>query len=225
MRFGVIVAARTGSSRLPGKALLPLKGVPMVLFLIRRLFTSRLAEQIVFATTTLVDDDFLSWLVSRDGVPVFRGANEDVVERYVDAAEKFGIEFVVRVTGDCPFVDGETLDYCLNYCEKLGRFDLATTKKRFPVGIDYEIYRADVMKALHNDGGLSVNDREHLTKYFYDHSEKYIVRGIEPDPAWRWEGTPFTVDTVEDYKYCKGLSESFETIYFGIRDLIQRAGR
>jgi len=223
MEFSVIVAARTGSSRLPGKALLPLKGIPMVLFLIRRLLVSRLAEQIVFATTTLVDDDFLSWLVSREGIPVFRGDHEDVVKRYVDAAEKFGMEFVVRVTGDCPFVHGETLDYCLEYCENLGPFDLASTKKRFPVGIDYEIYRADVMSALHNKEDLSTSDREHLTKYFYDHSEKYMVKGIEPDPAWRWDGRPFTVDTPEDYTYCKGLSDSFETMYFGIRDLIQRA--
>lgn len=223
MKFGVIVAARTGSSRLPGKALLPLKGMPMVLFLLRRLLVSRLAKQIVFATTTLADDDFLSQLVARDGIPVFRGAHEDVVRRYVDAAEKFGMEFVVRVTGDCPFVDGETLDYCLDCCERLGPFDLASTKKRFPVGIDYEIYRADTMKALHNQGELSASDREHLTKHFYDHSDTYVVRGIEPDPAWRWDGRPFTVDTPEDYTYCKGLSDSFETMHFGIRDLIQRA--
>lgn len=225
MKFGVIVAARTGSSRLPGKALLPLKGIPMVLFLIRRLLASRLAEQIVFATTTLVDDDFLSTLVSNEGIPVFRGSNKDVVERYVNAADKFGMEFVVRVTGDCPFVDGVTLDYCLGYCEKLGRFDLASTKKRFPVGIDYEIYRADVMKDLHNKEELSASDREHLTKHFYDHSDKYMVRGIEPDAAWQWNGRPFTVDTLEDYEYCKRLSNSFETMYFGIRDLIQRAGK
>src|SRR5690348_5122118 len=103
-RTGIIVAARTGSSRLPGKALLPLNGMPMILFLLERLSPLKEAR-VAFATTRLESDDRLAAIVEEAGVPVFRGNAEDLVDRYVAAADHFGFDTVGRVTGDCPFVD------------------------------------------------------------------------------------------------------------------------
>src|SRR6056300_1192066 len=94
---GVIVAARTGSRRLPGKALLPLGGVPMILFLMNRLFDLKQNYKIILATTELPEDDDLAEVVLTAGFDVFRGANEDVIQRYVKAADYFGFDTVVRV--------------------------------------------------------------------------------------------------------------------------------
>src|SRR3974390_1575647 len=105
-QVGIVVAARIGSTRLPGKALRPLDGIPMIVFLLRRLVPARRAT-VVFATTELPADDMLAGIVAGEGFPVYRGANEDVVARYVGAAERFSLDTVVRVTGDCPFVNAE----------------------------------------------------------------------------------------------------------------------
>lgn len=221
MKYGVIIAARTSSTRLPGKALMTLKDLPMVVFLIRRLHNNSRSGLLHFATTDLPDDDWLASVVEAEGVPVFRGSNEDVMQRYVDAAQQFGIECVIRITADCPFVDAETLDYCLDRCETFGEFDLATTKGLFPVGIDFEIYNASSMRALHESGLPDASDREHLTKYFYDHPDRYDIRRIEPDPAWVCTTRAFTVDTEADYAWAQQAADRFDTIRFRVSDLIR----
>jgi spore coat polysaccharide biosynthesis protein SpsF len=219
---GVVVAARTLSSRLPGKALLPLQGVPMILFLLRRLQPLRRAA-IVLATTTLAADDELVSVVEAAGVPVFRGADADVVARYVAAAARFGFDTVARVTGDCPFVDAELVEHCLSQCAAVATFDLATTKGRFPVGLDVEIYSAARMAALHAGGELSAAEREHLTLYFYNHRDACAVHALEPRPAWQCAGRHFTVDTRQDYDAARALAERFAGPEFAVETLVAAA--
>jgi spore coat polysaccharide biosynthesis protein SpsF len=201
---GIVVAARMGSQRLPGKALLPLRGVPMLAFLLRRLLPSRQA-QVVLATTNLAADDVLAELAARELVPVFRGASDDVVARYVAAAERFKFDTVVRITADCPFVDAELADYCLERAAALMPFDLATTKSRFPVGLDAEIYRAAGMAALNCGDQLTAADREHLTLHYYQHADRFAVRLIEPPADWLPLAGHLMVDTAADYARASAL--------------------
>jgi spore coat polysaccharide biosynthesis protein SpsF len=224
-QYGVIIAARTNSKRLPGKALLPIENLPMITFLIRRIVRTKLAGKVIFATTCLPEDDELSNVVEKEGIPVFRGANEDVVGRYVAAADAYEIPYVVRVTGDCPFVDNETLDYCLDKCNRIHAFDLATTKKHFPVGIDYEIYNAAVIKKLHAGKLLDESHKEHLTKYFYDYPGLFAVEQIEPADRWKFKDATFTVDTQKDYDLARHLAEQFSSIHFSVTDLIKAASQ
>lgn len=206
-KVGIIVAARTGSRRLPGKALLPLCGIPMILFLLRRVRTARRAT-LVFATTERSDDEPLAALVAAEGIPVFRGADADVVARYVAAAARFSFDTVVRVTGDCPFVNGELVDHCLAYASALPRFDLVTTKTRFPVGLDAEIYNADGMATLHRQGDLTANEREHLTLRYYNDGGMYKLCHVDPQPEWALTGRHFTVDTPADYAQAARLADA-----------------
>jgi spore coat polysaccharide biosynthesis protein SpsF len=223
MKFTVVVAARTSSSRLPGKALLPLGGVPMIRYLLRRIATAKLAHEIVFATTTGADDDELAAEVAAEGVRVFRGAREDVVKRYADVAREIDAEYLVRVTGDCPFTDGETLDHCLRACTAAERFDLASTKGRFPVGIDYEVFRAETLARLHASDALDDADREHLTKYFYDHAPELRIVQLEPRPEWRRSTRPFTVDTEDDYRFAQTMVAALPDPAFSVADLVREA--
>jgi spore coat polysaccharide biosynthesis protein SpsF len=218
-RFGVVVAARTGSSRLPRKALLPLGGLPMISFLLERIRATQEASSIIFATTTLPEDDELARAVGDAGFPVFRGANEDVVARYVGAAKAYELDYVVRITGDCPFVDAETLDYCLISARQQVPFDLASTKGRFPVGIDYEIYRASVMAALHSSGKLDSADREHLTSFIYHHPDLFRFAVLEPRPEWHTSRS-FTVDTPYDYRAAQKIVKRLGHNNFTIAELV-----
>ena len=195
-----MLAARMGSSRLPGKAMKPLGGIPMLAFQMQRLRGCSKVDEFILATTTLPEDDVLKAVGEQYGFKVFRGANEDVVKRFVEAAEDSALDYVVRVTGDCPFTDNETLQYCLLACENMVDFDLASTKGQFPVGIDYEIYKRSSMEKLHYYENLSADEREHLTLYMYKYQEKYLVKSIAPSALWPRGTKEFTVDTLEDYQ-------------------------
>lgn len=221
MKYGVVIAARTGSTRLPGKALLPLQGMPMIVFLIRRLKDSAFPGILHLATTLKPEDDLLASVVRAEGIPVFRGEDSDVMCRYVCAADQFGLDYVVRVTADCPFLNVEILQYCLARCEEFDGFDLASTKGRFPVGIDLEIYRASVMRELHGSRLPDAADREHLTKYLYDHAAAYTVRYIDPSPDWICKSRTFTVDTPDDYLWAQKAASRFGDERFSVKSLIE----
>lgn len=220
-RYGVILAARTGSTRLPGKALLPLRDIPMIALLIRRLKKSTMVSRIILATTELPEDDRLVELAQSEEIDCFRGDTNNVVKRFVQAAETFHLEYVVRVTGDCPFVDGPTLDYCLQICDRHD-FDIASTKTRFPVGIDFEIYRAEAMQHLHKEQ-LTPEEREHLTLGMYNRPSQHTILPLYPPSEWESTDTHFTVDTRNDYLFAQQIVETFDSIFFTIEDLICRA--
>jgi len=224
-RVGVIVAARTGSSRLPGKALRRLGGKEMILFLLERIRDSQEADVIVFATTALTEDDELAARVSDAGYAVYRGANADVVARYVSAVREYDIDTVVRVTGDCPFVDAETLDYVIAAARAHVPFDLVTTKAAFPVGIDYEIYPAALMAELDAKGNLSDLDREHLTYYLYQHPDDYRIHVVEPKPQWRCKAHAFTVDTFDDFGFAEKTVALMGRGDFSVTQLIEAVCR
>lgn len=219
-RVGVVVAARTSSTRLPGKALLPLQGVPMLSFLLRRLRPMK-SGVLVLATTDLAVDDELVALAGRENTAVFRGDESDLVARYVGAAALFGLDTVARVTADCPFVDAETVDWCIGRATELDHFDLATTKGRFPVGLDVEIYPAERMAALAAGGKLSPAEREHLTLHFYDHSDEFAVRKIALPPDWAATDRHFTVDTKNDYEDARQIAARIGAIDFSVPAMLQ----
>ncbi len=219
-RVGIIVAARMGSTRLPGKALKPLQDIPMLGFLLRRLQNSCCADEIILATSQQIDDDVIVELAMREGASVYRGELEDVVARYVGAAAKYNIDTVVRVTGDCPFVDGELVDYCLNAASNSGSFDLCTTKGLFPAGLDVEIYRNTSMCELHKTGKLAAEHCEHLTLYFYHNRDKCRMVEIAPRKEWLCAGRCYMVDTHEDYAKAVDLVKHFDTPFFSISSLV-----
>ena len=181
----------------------------MLTFLLRRLRRAQSVE-IILATTDLAVDDELAVLAAQEKIAVYRGSENDLVTRYVGAAEQFGLDTVARVTADCPFVDAELVDWCVARAAEFDHFDLATTKGHFPVGLDVEIYRADTMAILAAEVALSTAHREHLTLYFYDSHDRFAVRRICLPPHWNWTPKSFTVDTAADWSYARALAEQFQ---------------
>ena len=218
--IGIIVSARSASQRLPGKALLPLNGRPMILYLLERLKPLQ-GARLAFATTELASDDELAGVVEDAGIAVFRGSADDLVARHVAAAAKFGFDTVGRVTGDCPFVNAEMVEYCLDQAAGLDHFDLATTKGAFPVGLDIELYPAPVMARLHREAKLTVDEREHLTLRLYNGG--FDVRQLRPRAGWPVTDRTFTVDTRQDYEQAMALAGRFGSAEFPLKALLERA--
>jgi spore coat polysaccharide biosynthesis protein SpsF len=194
----------------------------MVLFLLKRLRPLKHGK-LVLATTDLESDDELAVIAEAEGFSVYRGDESDVVARYVHAARYFALDTVVRVTGDCPFIDAALVEWCIARASEGGHFDLATTKGNFPVGLDAEIYHAGCMAQLCSERDLSSSDREHLTLYFYNHREEFVVRGILPPPAWLRTTQHFTVDTPDDYVMAQELASSFDRFDFSLDALLAKA--
>ena len=194
----------------------------MIVFLIKRLKQSKKINKFIFATTTLQQDDELVESVLDENVDIFRGDCNDLVNRYLNAAEQHKLDFVVRVTGDCPLVDGETLDYCIDQCVQFDGFDLATTKGNFPVGIDFEIYSSKAMHDLAKNN-LTNEEREHLTLGFYQRSETYTIRKLRPPAHWPNLNQHLTVDTKEDYKFVCSIVDSFENHLINVPTLLDKA--
>lgn len=200
MRIGVVVSARLGSSRLPGKALKQLVGMPSLRLLFRRLRASDHWSDCVLATTTCPEDEELVRLAEAEGALVFRGHPTDLIARHLDCAARFGFEWAVRVTGDCPFLNAEILDGFLAIAMERLDADLVTTKPRYPVGLDVEAFSVAAMARAAADPRLDEGHREHLTKFFYDRESEFsIVRADPPKALKPFAKETFTLDTPEDY--------------------------
>ena len=163
MKIVAIVQARLGSTRLPNKVLAPIGDIPLIEFLLSRLSKSERVSQIVLATSTSQVNDQLVSVVEGLGYQVVRGSENDVLQRYVDAAQASNADVVIRITGDCPFVDSLLIDemvadFLLSDIDYLSNTDPPT----FPDGFDIEIFRT---AALVQSSRIATSsfEREHVT--------------------------------------------------------------
>jgi len=193
----VFVFARMSSSRLPGKALREIGGRPLLSRVIERCRAARHVSKIVVATSSQAEDDPIAELAAREGTFLFRGALDDVAGRALAAACEIGCERFVRISGDSPFVDAETIDAMVGAPENVGA-DLATNifPRSSPPGLSVEIIRTQSL-AHGLAEGMTPNDREHVTPWFYRNAETLkIVNFRSPDvyPA----NVRLTVDTLDE---------------------------
>lgn len=160
-----ILQARLSSSRLPGKVLMPLGGVPMIAFMIERLRRSRKIDRLVLATSDQPSDDLLAETAARLGLAVVRGPLDDVLGRFALALQSNPAAVVVRLTGDCPLIDPLVVDRVVA-CVTEGRADYAsnTSPPTYPDGLDCEAFRADLLIRADREARLP-SEREHVTPW------------------------------------------------------------
>lgn len=164
-RVVAIVQARMGSSRLPGKVMAKIAGVPMIELLLRRLAAAGHVDLVVVATSDDPRNDTLAEHVANLGVACFRGSESDVLDRFVQAARQYGADTVVRITGDCPLVDAAVVDRCLGRFFELGVDYLSNTHPpTFPDGLDVEVFSLSALERAAVETSKPY-DREHVTPY------------------------------------------------------------
>jgi spore coat polysaccharide biosynthesis protein SpsF len=197
MKTLIIVQARMTSTRLPGKVLLPLAGVPMLTRLVERLRRVQRADGIVVATTTNASDDAIAALCAQLGVPCHRGSEHDVLSRYADASRLHGADVVVRITSDCPLIDPALIDQVIAAYEEGGSDYVSNMlPPTWPYGMAVEVFSAAALAQAHAEA-TQVAEREHVTPFLYWHPERYRLRNVASPvdlSHHRW-----TVDTPEDY--------------------------
>ena len=203
-RTVAVVQARLGSTRLPGKIMLPLLGEPILTRVMRRTARATLLDLVVVATTNLAADDAIVELADREGWPVVRGSEADLLDRYIEAGRRHEADRVVRITSDCPLIDPALIDDVVAALEQEGGDYASNTlePRTYPRGLDVG---AVTLAALETAGRADDDpaSREHATPWIRRHPERFrVVRvaGAIDRSVHRW-----TVDTPEDYTLVRRL--------------------
>lgn len=224
MNIAIIVQARMGSTRLPGKVLKPVLGKPLLGYLIERLRKVRLANQIIIATTQEPLDDVIESFCQRLNVACFRGASENVLDRYLEAAKKYSVDIVVRITADCPLIDPSLIDNVIKaYLQNENALDYvsncATFERTFPRGMDTELVTVDALTRINKFLDLTL-DKEHVTSFI--HRKPNLFRRLDLCQAVDQSMYRLTVDMEEDFILIKKILERLYPqmgAHFALKDI------
>jgi spore coat polysaccharide biosynthesis protein SpsF len=223
VKVATIIQARMGSTRLPGKVLKKVLGKTLLEYQIERVKRAKTIDEIIIATTTKENDDPIAQICQQLSIPYYRGSEEDVLSRYYEAATKFNVDVVVRLTSDCPIIDPNIIDKVVeHYLENKDRYDYVsnTLTRKYPRGLDTEVMSYEVLKRVHEEAKELVY-REHVTAYIYHHPDQFRLCNVsneKDESKHRW-----TVDTEEDFILIKNILETLYPInpLFTLEDVIR----
>jgi len=191
-----------GSTRLPGKSLAQIAGKPLLEHVVERVRASRTLDEIVVATTTNPQDRAILHLAARCGVQAYAGSEEDVLDRYYEAAKQRTAQTVVRVTGDDPFQDPEVLDKVVKRI--LGSSDLDYVSNwiepTYPEGLDVEAFSFEVLERAWLEAKLP-SEREHVTPYIWKNPDKFRLANVRHHTDL--SGLRWTIDYEEDLWFAR----------------------
>jgi glutamate-1-semialdehyde aminotransferase/spore coat polysaccharide biosynthesis protein SpsF (cytidylyltransferase family) len=213
-----LIQARMGSSRFPGKVLQDLAGRPMLWHVVNRVRKAEKVDKVVVATTDRDVDDPVARFCAQEDVACFRGDEQDVLDRFYQAAKANHADVVVRITADCPLIDGAVIDKVLERFQR-GDCDYACNIIRYtyPDGLDTEVCSfAALERAWHE--AKKPSEREHVTPYL--RTDKFRTANVESEipvsPAdFRW-----TVDHPADLEFVRRVYAAFSgNGDFGFREV------
>ena len=171
-----IIQARMSSTRLPGKSLIKINGIPCIEMVINRVNKSLLINDVWLACSNHSSDDILADYVKSLKANIFRGKLNDVLSRFSAISRKANAHYVVRITGDCPLIDHEIIDKVI---KKILNQDLDyvsnTLERTFPDGVDVEVFKSSALYASEKVANNFM--REHVTPYISGKLKAYMSHG------------------------------------------------
>jgi len=204
MRNVVIIQARMGSTRLPGKVMKTLLGKSVLEHVLQRASSIPGVDEVVLATTVKSEDDVIVEEARRLNIPFYRGSEEDVLSRYYEAAVHRKADVIMRLTSDCPMLDPEVSGKVLQTFHDNGEVDYVsnTINRRYPRGLDTEVFSFESLEKAHRETADPYY-REHVTAYFYNNPERFRCGEIQSEEDYshyRW-----TLDTSEDWDLIQSI--------------------
>ena len=205
MNIVAIIQARTGSTRLPNKILLPIIEKPLIWHIFNRLSFCNKINKAILATTINSNDDILVDWAIKSNIEYFRGSENNVLERYYETAKKFEADIIVRITADDPFKDPQIIDKVIEMLiSKDLDFAYNNNPPTFPEGLDTEVF---TFKALETAYQMSIDnfEKEHVTQYFYKNKSQFKqdnFSNLENLSHLRW-----TIDTDKDLEMTRMVYE------------------
>ncbi|MBX0290144.1 glycosyltransferase family protein [Hymenobacter sp. HSC-4F20] len=217
--IGIISQARMTSTRLPGKVLHHAAGRPLLDYHVARLRWSNLP--LYLAITTNTPDDVLATYAAAHHLPCTRGSEEDVLARFQQCAQQHNLDVIVRVTSDCPLLDGSLIagavaDYVAAANPRLYLSNVL--ERTFPRGFDFEVFSRELLEEAHAHATLPA-DREHVTPYIHQNRSGRVdfrhVRRTVDRSSYR-----LTVDTPDDFTLIRTLIEEYRAADLAADELI-----
>lgn len=219
VKVGVVIQARMGSNRLPGKVLKEIAGKPLLDHVLGRLTLLQYPVEIVVATSNLAQDDVIASYCDQKGVAVFRGSETDVLDRYYQCACENQFGHIVRLTADNPFTDMEELQRLIEY-HLQEQNDYSHSFGSMPIGVGAEIFTFLALQRSAREGNAP-NHREHVNEYIQENPDRFKIGTLEVAAAKRWPDLRLTVDTEEDYQQACGLASHGPGRWIGTEEAIQ----
>ena len=216
-----VIQARVGSKRLPRKVLLDLEDRTVLEHVIYRVKNSKLISDSIVATTILKEDLEIMKLCSSNNIRVYCGSENDVLDRYYQAARLLEADDVVRITADCPLIDTKVIDRVLKlHLFKKTDYTSNAVKETFPDGEDVEVFTFKTLQKAWKDARM-LSEREHVTSYMKKHPELFKIANLKNTKNLsekRW-----TLDEREDYKFIKLVYEKLykKNKLFGMEEIIR----
>jgi len=217
-----IIQARTGSTRLPNKAMLSIEGRPMLWHLIDRAHRAKSIEKIVIATTRNPRDKAIIEFAKENNIEVYRGSEEDVLDRMYKAAKEAGAGTIVRITPDCPLLSPDIIDKVVTAYKK-GRYDYVTNTLyyTYPDGCDVEVFSFAALERAWREC-KDPSKREHVTSYI-KHSGKFRLKNVENESPLDPREYKWSVDRPRDLEFVRKV---YEHLYakkriFGFADIME----
>lgn len=221
MDYKLIIQSRYGSSRLPGKALYPLAGMPMLVFLIRRLKHFGFKDHIVLATTRNIEDDSVAAWGESEGIPVVRGETDDVLGRFLRCVKLYPADFVLRITADNPLTDPRLVEETVK-AMGCGRWDYVQAFEGHPVGSGVDGFSSSMLADISGQD-LEPRHREHINAYLLDNEDSFRCLSIRPPKEEARPDVYLTVDTALDWKRIRELIQGHDNpVAMSVSDAIER---
>jgi spore coat polysaccharide biosynthesis protein SpsF len=222
----VVVQARLGSTRLPGKVLLPLGGRSMLERMLERLSCARTPDAIVVATTTDPADDAIDAAAARSGFACFRGHPSDLLDRHRQVALAARADVIVKIPSDCPLIDPSVVDRVVRaHLDAPGRVDYTSNlhPESYPDGCDVEVMSYDALYEAWREAERP-HEREHTTPFLWDQPERFALQNVTWDTGRNLSRSHrIVVDYAEDYAVVRAVFDALWTPsrpVFSLSDLV-----
>ena len=211
-RLGIVIQARTGSSRLPNKIFKKIANSNSLEIIIRRL-KKKFKDKypIIIATTTHKNDQVIVNTAKKHNINYLRGSEKNVLSRFSLVAKKFNLRWIVRVTSDCPLINTDLLNRMIKYTNRDYQIISNVIRRRYSKGLDLEIIKTQTLNSI-NKLKLSDFYKEHVTKYLYDNIHRYKFYSYESKKDS--SHNRITLDTYNDLKNLRLIFEKNKNIYF-----------
>ncbi len=208
MKIVCIIEARMSSTRLPGKVLMEAAGQSFIEHIVKRLKVVKLIDEIVVATTNNSKDDDIVRLAKSQKYKYYRGSEEDVMSRVLEASEMVHGDIIVEITGDCPMIDPCIVEQIINIYLKNDVDYVSNVKHRsYPDGMDVQVFSYEVLKKsflMTNDS----KDREHVTLHIRNNPNLFSTINIIAPPELFWPDLGLTLDESSDFIFIKKIIEN-----------------
>ncbi len=226
MKILVIVQARMGSTRLPGKVMLPLAGEPLLCRMLQRVRAATVPFDLLVATSNLAEDQPVRDACRSMDVRCFSGNPTDLLDRHYRAAREMHPDFVVKIPSDCPLIDPGVIDRVLSYAlESAGRYDFVSNlhPPSYPDGNDVEVMPVDVLHTAWHEAKRPF-EREHTTPFIWDQPSRFRIGNVLWETGFDYSKTHrWTIDYPEDYQFIKTVYNelwSSARPVFSLRDIL-----